>query len=186
MKLKTIVLTAILVFGLVFTTACQSPSTDNHSYLYKSDNVEVSLIESIENTDTIQHTHYFWDELTDDVAYTKNTVIITGVASNVRQATVAYEFMDADVVDNITIFDVEVSDVLACRSGSFLQGDLITIGIGYNMSTYGVELPIIEDGKSYLIFCYVAADQEDDDLELAGYMDCWISAPKDLFFGKSR
>ena len=35
-----------------------------------------------------------------------------------------------------------------------------------------------------MAFCYVAADQENDVLELAEYVDCWISAPKDLFLEK--
>ena len=91
------------------------------------------------------------------------------------------EYMDTDVSDSITIFDVDVSEVLACRSGSIQEGDVITIGVGYNMDKYGEGLPIITEGASYLMFCYVAEDQENDVLELAEYVDCWISAPKDLF-----
>lgn len=186
MKLKMIALVTVLIFSLIFMAACQSSSLDDSSnndpsVLYKSDKVEVSLIENI---DTNKISYYEWAVLTKDDAFTENTVIVTGTVSNVRQAAVAYEFMDVDVVDNITIFDVEVSDVLACRSGSYRQGDLITMGIGYNMNTYSDELPVIEEGKTYLIFCYVAADDKDDVMELAGYVDCWISAPKDLFLEK--
>lgn len=182
MKLRITAIITVLIFCLVFTTACQYSPLEDPSILYKSDNVEVSLIE---NTNKNQHVDYEWVALTDDVAYTKNTVIVTGTVFNVRQATVAYEYMDTDVVDNITIFDVEISDVLACRSGSFKQGDTITMGIGYNMNHYSEELSIIENGKTYLMFCYVAADDKGDVLELSEYVDCWISAPKDLFLEKT-
>lgn len=151
------------------------------SILYQSDNVVVSLLEDCETT---TYFHYEWATLSDEVVYTKNTVILTGVASNIRQATVSYEFMGQNAVDNITIFDIEVDEVLACRSGSYKQGDTVTVGVGYNMNTYGEGLPVIEEGKTYLIFCYVAADRENDVMELAQYVDCWISAPKDLFLEK--
>lgn len=181
MKLKAITLFKISIFCLVFLTACQSTTISEIPPLYKSTNVEVSLID---DTNTIKYANYEWSALTDEIAYTKNTVILSGVASNIRQATVAYEFMDTNVSDSITIFDIKVSDVLSCRSGSFQYDDLVTVGVGYNMNKYGEGLPIIEDGKSYLIFCYVAADKENDVLELAEYVDCWISAPKDLFLEK--
>ena len=45
-------------------------------------------------------------------------------------------------------------------------------------------LPKNKDGSSYLIFCYVTAEIEDDLLELSGYVDCWFSSQKDLFCEK--
>ena len=177
-----------IVVGILFGTGVFNVSpvippdvgTDSN-ILYQSNNVEVSLLE---NSETTTYFHYEWATLSDDVVYTKNTVILTGVASNVRQASVSYKFMDQNVVDNITIFDIEVSDVLACRTGSYKQGDTVTMGVGYNMNTYGEGLPVIEEGKEYLIFCYVAAEKENDPLELKNYVDCWISSPKDLFLEK--
>ena len=178
MKLKTIVITVLFALCSLLSTGCQSSLISDSTSLYQSPNVEVTIVD---NADQIKYTHYEWATFTEDMAYTKNTVIITGVATNVRQANVNYEYMDTDVSDSITIFDVDVSEVLACRSGSIQEGDVITIGVGYNMDKYGEGLPIITEGASYLMFCYVAEDQENDVLELAEYVDCWISAPKDLF-----
>lgn len=164
-----------------------SPTSDSESIsadqqlLYQSSNVAVALID---DTNKNSHTIFEWATLTEEEAYTKNTVVITGTASNVRQAVVSYEYMDTSVSDNITIFDIQVSDVLACRSGSLEQGDLVTVGIGYNTDQYEEDLALIQEGESYLMFCYVAADQEDDPLELAEYVDYWICAPKDLFLEK--
>ncbi len=178
MKLKTVVITILFVLCTVLSTGCQNSVISDNTSFYKSPNVEVTIVDG---ADPIQYAHYEWATLTEDVAYTKNTVIITGVATNVRQATVNYEYMDTDVSDSITIFDVDISKVLACRSGSFQEGDTVTIGVGYNMDKYGEGLPIITEGASYLIFCYVAEDRENDVMELAEYVDCWISAPRDLF-----
>ena len=178
MKLKTSFLIVFLACCSVLSTACQPSMVSDGSSIYKSANVEVCLAN---NADAINYTYYEWANITDEKAYTKNTVIIAGVAANVREATVNYEYMDTDVSDSITIFDIEVSDVLACRSGNFKSGDIVTVGVGYNMDKYGEGLPIIAEGSPYLMFCYVAADKENDVLELAEYVDCWISAPKDLF-----
>ena len=178
MKLKAVVITILFALCLVLSTGCQSSISSDNTSLYKSPNVEVTISD---NTDPIKYAHYEWATFTKDTAYTKNTVMITGVATNVRQASVNYEYMDTDVSDSITIFDVDVSEILACRSGSFQEGDIVTVGVGYNMGKYGEGLPIITEGTSYLMFCYVAEDQENDVLELAEYVDCWISAPKDLF-----
>ena len=154
------------------------------AFFFKSEKspVEVSFING---ADTVNYVEYEWAVVTEDMAYTENTVILTGAAANVRQATVRYRYMDADAADSITIFDVVVSDVLACRSGSFQAGDVITVGVGYNTEKYGEGLPMVKEGTSYLMFCTVAADQQEDALALAEYVDCWIGAPKDLFLEKA-
>lgn len=182
MKRKAIAAAALLAISCAFSAACQPAVTGERPSVYKSANVEVSLAD---DADVIRYADYYWSVLTEDMAYTKNTVILSGVASNIRPATVTYEYMGATVSDSITIFDIQISDVLACRSGSFRQGDVVTVGVGYNMNKYGEGLPIIKDGASYLIFCYVAADQENDLLELSNYLDCWISAPKDLLLERT-
>lgn len=177
MRLKAIAIVALLVISCAFSTACQFTTTSEQPPIYKSANVAVSIAD---DTDTIKYTHYEWAVLTDDIAYTKNTVIVSGVASNIRQASVTYEYMDTTVSDNITIFDIQISDVFSCRSCSFQAGDIVTVGVGYNMNTYGEGLPIIKNGASYLMFCYVAADQKNDVLELSEYLDCWVSSPNNL------
>ncbi len=179
-----------ILFGTgVFNTFSALPpdiGTDGN-ILYQSDCVTVTLLEN-DNDSTATTPEIIIPTV--DVAYTKNTVILTGMVSNVRRATVSYKHMDTQIVEYITIFDVEVSDVLACRSGSYKQGDRITMGVPYladgkTLSCPGVDYPVIEEGKSFLIFCYVAADKENDPLELGKYLDCWISAPGTLFVEKS-
>ncbi len=155
-------------------------TTNNHA-IYKSENVEVTLLK---DNDEIRVANYQWVPVNDDIAFTKNNVIIVGEVNNVRPAIVSYNYMDTDVSDYITIFDVKVSEVLACRSDSVHSGDIVTVGVGYNIGKYGEGLPIIEDGRSYMIFCYTTDTINDDVLELSKYVDCWISSPKDLFVEK--
>lgn len=157
-----------------------TPGAEETSYVYKSEKVCVSLIDDHAPT---KYASYYWDLITDDIAYSNNNLILTGFASNVRQVSVDYVFMDANVTDSMTLFDVNVSAVLASRSAPYQPGDVITVGVGYNMEKYGEGLPILQDGKSYLLFCRTAdsIDQSTNGvLELSEYVDCWIGAPKDL------
>ena len=170
----------VAVTGIIRGYSEQSRTTNDY-LIYKSENVEVALLKNNEDSRIV---NYEWSHVNDEIAYTKYNVIIIGEVSNVRPVTANYEFMDTDVTDYMTIFDVKVSDVLACRTNSIYNGDTVTIGVGYNMEKYGEGLPIIEEGRSYMIFCYTTDTIKNDVLELSNYVDCWIGSPKDLFVEK--
>ena len=162
----------------------EAPVSEEVTYIYKSDKVSVSLIDAHASR---RYVFYEWNLITDDIAYSNNNLILTGFVSNVQQVNVDYVSNDANVTDSVTLFDVNVSDVLASRSASVQKGDVITVGVAYNMEKYGEGLPIIQDGKSYLLFCCTvdAIDQSTNEvLELSEYADCWIRAPKDLLVEK--
>ncbi len=109
-------------------------------------------------------------------AYTENTVIFTGTVLNTRQRTVKQ--------NPITTFDMEITEVLSCRSGSFKPGDTVRVGVGYNNSNHRDEYPVIKEGTSYLAFSYVMADEETDSLGLSEYVDLWVGDPRLLFVEK--
>ena len=115
--------------------------------------------------------HIEWAVLSEEEAYTKNTVILTGQAANVRQVEIAYTYLDAEVTDPVTVFDLEISKVLACREGSCQPGEVVRVAMP------GFET--IDEECSYLLFCYGVADREDI-MGLADYTDYWISGPKDF------
>lgn len=176
MKPKALALILCCMLCVSFLTACipsEKPDFD------KPTNVEVTFIDA--PTKPAYMGCYFWDVLTEDEAYTANTVILTGKVSNVRQAEATYEFSGTDSSSPMTIFDVEVEEVLSCRSDAFPDKDVISVGIGYNMNWYSEGLPIVEEGASYLLFCNVMADDEDDPLGKSEYLDCWISGINELF-----
>ena len=112
-----------------------------------------------------------WAVLSEEEAYTKNTAILTGQVSDVRQEEISYTYLGAEVTDPITVFELEITKVLVCREGSCQPGDTVRVA----MSGFGKA----EEGGSYLLFCYGVADREDP-MSLADYTDYWISAPKDL------
>ena len=171
MKTKLIAFLALLTLVL---TAC---NTNAPNLLYSSEKVSVSILDTLYDP---QYVSYEYVTLTEHVAYTKNTVILTGIASNIREATVEYVYLGTNVTDHITIFDIAISSILSCNTDSFPQEKVVSVGIPYNMLTYGEGNPILQNGSSYLMYCYVTSDLENDVLELAEYVDCWVSDPLNL------
>lgn len=172
-KTKLLYIVCCIVF-ISLLVACQ---INKEKQPEASDNTE---IRSVEDTQTVVFVDYNWVVLKKEDAYTENTVILTGEVSNVRYTTVDYEFMDTNVSDKATLFDIKVDKVLSCTSDLYPDRDCITVGVGYTMSTYNEELPVITEGARYLLFCYVTADDKDDVRETYKYADCWICYPKDL------
>ncbi len=181
MNIKKYVLPLCLLFAIFILSACTANSSAQNDVLFQSPNVTVM---QVEEAATPNRVYYEWTPLTQESAYRKNTVILTGTAENVRPAVVKYRYMDTDVSDQITIFDVKIKNVLACHTDTFPDAPTITLGVGYNQNVYSEELPMITEGTDYLLFCYLTADQTDSPLELSAYVDGWISAPNALLCEK--
>lgn len=199
MKPKTLALILCCMLCVSFLTACMpsekpdfdKPSTVDPTIIEPTDKPDATPSTETDQTDAESPEEevliygsvacYYWDELTEEEAYTDNTVILTGKISNVRPLTLEYEYLGADCTADITVFDVEVEEVLSCRSDAFSNEDVISVGIGYNMNTYFEGLPIIEEGASYLLFCSLTADDEEDPIGLSEYAECWISGMNQLF-----
>lgn len=173
-------LALVFLAGLFMLSACAVVSP-RKNVLFQSKDVTVWQVEEATAPNRVC---YEWTPLTQESAYRKNTVILTGTAENVRPAVVKYRYMDTDVSDQITIFDVKIKNVLACHTDTFPDAPTITLGVGYNQNVYCEELPMITEGTAYLLFCYLTADQTDSPLELSAYVDGWISAPNALLCEK--
>lgn len=196
MNLKKLLSIAICT-GLLLMSSCHSvdnaqteqciitenESTVSDAVIYKSKDVEVK---NMDNPSEIQYIYSDWAEPpTYEEAFTNNSVILTGTAANVIPATVKYEYLGHTVSDKITIFDLSVEDVLYCRSETIRQGDIVTIGVLFNQSFYPEGIPLIEEGLTYMIFCYHASeDPANDIMELDRYVDCWIGDCLYLFLEK--
>ena len=138
--------------------------------IYRSESVEVVLLDDPAGP---RYVSAEWALPSLERSFTLNTVIMSGVASNVRQAAVTHSGGGRVSTSNITIFDIEISDVQSCRSGSFNRGDTVTVGTGYNMYNYSEGMPVIAEGNSYLFFCYPSYENRDS-MQLEQYVDCWI------------
>lgn len=173
-----IVLLAMLLLSVLLVSCAEQNvvvDTQNET-IYQSDNVKVTELSDLKEK---RFNQYEWIDMSEDTAYSKNPIIFTGSVNDVTQAKVEYEFMGVDVEDNITILDVNVEEVIF-NSASFEFSDTVSVGVPYNNSTYGEGLPNIEDGKTFLMFVYPTSDKEKDSLELANYVDLWLSSPNQL------
>lgn len=193
MKIKQTIIAVCCILAFCFLSACQSGLPDAGAIsdkaksadgiIYKSENVQVSLIDSAARP-AGSSTSYEWLRQSQEEAYTRNTVILTGTVSNVRECVIDINGQESSVFNNMTIFDVTVDEVLSCRSDAFPDRDVITVGAGYNTVTYTSEIPQIKEGSSYLMFCHMARDERGDITESCNYVDCWISNVRDLFCEK--
>ena len=146
---------------------------ENLETIYKSDNCEVV---TFDYSGPIKYCYSEWKVMTDQIAYEENSLIVTGSVSNVRQATVSRMYNGSYITSYITLFDLRVTDVLLCDAGTYEIGDTVTMATCYNLMKYDEGLPLIEEGKDYLIFCFLASEHTNS-MELEKYVDCWIFAP---------
>ena len=160
-----------------------APPKGTGVFIYQSDNVKVELLES---PTEMYYAEYGRSSPTEDSAYGKNTVIIRGTISNIREARVTYwyEQFAFEATDEITLFDVTVSEVLHCRTKHYSDKQTVTVGFAYTAHEYAEGVPLLEEGKEFLLFAYAPEDREDDSMELAGYMDLWCRSAHYLMLEK--
>lgn len=193
MRAKQTIVAICCILAFCLLSACQSrlpdasPADDKagnaDDVIYESEAVKVSLIDNAAKfTDT--SVDYEWMRLSQEEAYTKNPVILTGTVSNIRECFIEIKGREPTIFNNMTIFDVTVDEVLSCHSDSFPDRDVITMAVGYNSVTFVSELPQIKEGASYLMFCCMANDERNVIPESRNYVDCWIYDVHDLFCEK--
>lgn len=187
MRKKFLCAVSFALFAVLCFCGCQPVqsnivrNSDPGDTLHSSDSV---CVIQIEKSDDVNYSYYLTAPLTEQIVYEKNSIILTGTASNVRYAQVEYEYMEQDLTDNITLFDITVTEVLCGGSARVKKNAILTMGINYNMNNYGEGSVIVEEGKTYLIFCEIPPIDGTDPLERASYMDCWIEYSKNLLIEK--
>lgn len=186
MKLKSLSLFLLGAVALLVLSSCanqteavplSTSNIDNTSSLYQSENVQVTLLEPAPQKN---YNCYEWIDLHEETVFTKNSIIFSGNIQSIREAVVEYEFMDVSVKDNITLLEVDITEIIHNSSNIEFPSDTVTVGLPYNDYTYGEGLPILETGKSFLMFAYPTEGLENDSLELSGYTDLWLNTPNQL------
>ena len=151
---------------------------ENLETIYKSDNCEVV---TFDYSGPIIPCYAEWAAPPSyENAFADDSVIMTGIAYNVRSAVVIRELMGAVVSTDITIFDFEVEEVLSNHSDSIKKGDVVSVGVAGNVHKYYLETPIVEEEKSFLIFCTLASEIHNS-MELSSYVDYFIGSNLYLF-----
>lgn len=157
--------------------------TETGVVIYQSDKVKVELLEPVKERVCADYERV---SQTEGDAYGRNTVILRGTVSNIREARVTYwyEEFHSETTDDITMFDVTVSEVLHCRTKHYSDKQTVTVAFGYTTDSYAEGVPILEEGKEFLIFAYAPEDRENSSMELEGYTDLWCRSAHYLMLEK--
>ncbi len=193
-RLLTVIATLLSFLLLLLTSACQeidspsSPEAQNTEPGSKVALMETGALGTEASTrlgdGVYTHSEIEWMPLTDESVFDDNTVILTGIVSNLRKTNLTYEYLGQHVVDPVVLFDFEVSQIIHCKSESYPHTEKITVGLALFSDSHVDGMPVIKEGVSYLLFGQMTADikapGEDDFLELSAIADCWVSNPHNL------
>ena len=178
MTKKICIIAGVLLAAICICVAAALIFPVDKTVIYRSDNISVKQVEYEER----QFEHQSTLGITVEQAFQRNTVIIAGTISNVREAVVSYTIDGVTGDSPITLFDMSASDVLFTSSNKLPQWGDLTVGVGYNNSCFGIGRQILEEGKSFLMFCVLTEDMESDPLEASNYADLWVLNSSNLLF----
>ena len=163
-----------------------SATTDNDSkteddVIYKSEKV---CVKRIEETDKNTLTDYELNEINEKGVFTDYNTILIGNIVSVTPAVMEYYFKGHVVSDNVTFFEIRINKLY--RGKDIAVNDIVTVGVPYNLNTYGANLPIISQGKEFLVFCYPSSQMKNLDFtEADKYVDYWVRNPWNLLIEKA-
>lgn len=175
-----------IIVGVLLATVCVCIAAAlifpvDKTIIYRSDNISVKQVEYEERN----YVHSTRMGITADEAFAQHAVILSGTIRNVREAEVSYSYEGFTGESPITLFDVSASDVLFSSTNKIPKWGDLTVGVGFNSRMMDNEMPILEDGKSFLMFCLVTADMENDPLATKEYADLWVWYSDSLMFEQS-
>lgn len=188
MKNTSFFLIIFLLFSLSLVS-CQSQQSSNITHkqetevsqnriIYEGNGIKVFELEP--NTAEIC-VCYDWNTITDEIAYGKNNLIVTGKLSNIKDVAIEYPFMGTISTNNNTFFNVTIKKILyAADENDLKENDVILVGVPYNTYDRADEYPILEEGKEFLIFCQSTSNYERHPLYKDEYVDYWCASPETL------
>jgi len=179
-----------IIFVLVLLTGCFSACTPSRSAFAGQETTPGDVLFQSEDVSVTQVGPAAWvaadsvlyAPMTEEMAYGKNQVIVEGVASNLRFATVEYVYSGSPKSRGITLFDFTVSNVLL--GDKAMKNKTVVIGIDYNGENYSAGLPVLKQGGEYLMFCQIPGSDPRDPMGKEGYSDLWAGYAKDLILEK--
>lgn len=154
--------------------------------------MEIISIEEVEKPGESMPFLPEWLPVTEEKAYTKNTVALVGRVLNPRTIAVTYQYDEREYTEYIPLFDLEIETVLYNHSGNLPVKKVITIGSCYEYYTVDQFQQIVEQDKVYLVYCYVLTDSASSDEntnlieqdKLLEYFDCYVGMPNMLIVEK--
>ena len=179
-----------IIFVLVLLTGCFSACTPSRSAFAGQETTPGDVLFQSEDVSVTQVNPAAWvaadsvlyAPMTEEMAYGKNQVIVEGVASNLRFATVEYVYSGSPKSRGITLFDFTVSNVLL--GDKAIKNTTVVVGIDYNGENYSAGHPVLKQGGEYLMFCQIPGSDPRDPMGKEGYSDLWAGYAKDLILEK--
>lgn len=169
-----------VTFVLVLVLLLSFAGCSNTAVLYQDEDVNVSLID-LESLPEIT-IGYDLLPLTEELAFEKTELIAEGTISNVREVAIAYNYMDADVVDYCTLMDFTFTDIIY-QSDTVTEkaGNTVTVFASYNTYTLGEGFPTFEEGNTAIFFGTPSSNYADSPMKYAAYSDYLACTPNYLF-----
>ena len=152
--------------------------------LYSSDNVAAVQVDPLSEKEYISCQ---WMPLSEEEAYMNHPVIVTGTVKNVREVQIDFTFKEVERTEYITIFDLEVEEFLHNSSTTISSNTtLLTVGYAASSRRFPEGVPVIKNGKAFLLFCQVLAERDAvDPQNKEAYVDCWVFDPYRLMLEKT-
>jgi len=145
--------------------------------IYKSKNVRVVELEpGLDPKIRIIDAGGTYDE---KVAFSDTTVVVTGTVTKVQEveAFFYYEEFKMHGSSKMTIFEFAVDEYLYTASDALSGKETLRIGTWSSSYNTHFSLPIIKEGKSFLVICKLTSEIKNDSAHKKEYMDCWIDSP---------
>ena len=166
----------LLGVGIAELVEIISLNTLKPGEIYKSKNVTVVELEPGAKPMTRISGSAPYDE---KVAFSGRTsVVVTGTVTKVWEVEAFFYSEEFNLHDSskMTIFELAVDEYLYTASDALAGKDTLRIGTGFSSYSTSSSLPMIKEGKSFLVSCRLASELENDVAYRKEYMDCWVHA----------
>lgn len=175
---KLFIVFMVIMLAVYPLAGCQSKQ------IYISDNVAAVQVDPLSEK---EYSSCQWMPLSEEEAYRSHPIIVTGTVKNIREVQIDFTFKEVERTEYITIFDLEVENFLHNSSTTISSNTtLLTIGYAASSRRFPEGVPVVKNGKEFLLFCQVLAERNVvDPQNKEAYIDCWVFDPYRLMLEKT-
>ena len=150
--------------------------------IYQDDQVTAKVVAPTSNQVTV---HSEWISRTAKEIFGDTKIIAKGTIKNIREVKVSYDNYGKTNEWVYTFFDFHISEYLKNTSSTKRNKQVLTVGWLFSSYYYSPEVPTLEEGKEYIFFFEVPAEDDPNDaLDRKEYTDVWVANPALTAFKK--
>jgi len=175
-----------LFFALLILNACTESLNNDETIYYFNENTQTKLSLIKPQNPKLLGNHS-WMIVTEEYIYETNDLIVIGNVINFNELILEYIFLESDVKEHITIFEMKVMEIIYAGSGNNVkEGDIISIGVPYSSHMTDTSLPIIASGKEFLVFTYNTSELDNSIIQFNEFVEYWTRDPYRLLIEKKN